>query len=84
MKINNDERSRYRISNLHRNQTYVGVLRRDRDSYLWTWKGHIDFTDGHNFQFASQRSFSTATEAEDYLCKFACDRIDNRLNASQF
>lgn len=83
MKINNEEKSRYRISDSHRNQTYVGVLKRDRDTYGWTWKGEIDFTDGHNFQFASQRSFSTATEAEDYLRRFARDRIDNRLNFSQ-
>lgn len=83
MKINNEEKSRYRISDSHRNQPFIGVLRRDRDTYGWTWKGEIDFTDGHNFQFASQRSFTTATEAEDYLRRFACDRIDNRLNFSQ-
>ena len=84
MKPNNEAKSRYRINDSHRNQTYSGVLQRDRDTYGWTWKGQIDYTDGHNFQFASQRSFNTATEAEDYLRRFACDRIDNRLNMNQF
>ena len=83
MKISNEDKSRYRISDSHRNQTYTGVFKRDRDTYGWTWKGEIDFSDGHNFQFASQRCFNTATEAEDYLRRFACDRIDNRLNLKQ-
>lgn len=83
MKMNNDERSRYRITDLHRNQRFVGVLKRDRDTYAWTWKGHIDFTDGHNVEFVSQRSFMTKTEAEDYMRRFACARIDNRLSLTQ-
>jgi hypothetical protein len=77
---NNSERSRYKISDIHRNQRYVAVLRRDRDTEAWTWRGHIDFSDGQNFEFSSQRTFSTATEAEDYMRRFACARIDNRLN----
>jgi hypothetical protein len=44
------------------------------------WKGRIDFVDGHNFEFASQRSFNTAVEAEDYLRRFACNHIDHRLS----
>ena len=76
----NEERSRYKISESHRNQNFVGVLRRDRDTDMWTWQGHIDYSDGQNFEFASQRGFSTATEAEDYLRRFACARIDNKLN----
>ncbi|TMA64523.1 MAG: hypothetical protein E6J73_07030 [Deltaproteobacteria bacterium] len=83
MKTNMEDRSRYRITDSHRNQTFVGELRKDRDTYAWTWKGHIDFTDGHNFEFASQRSFVTAVEAEDYLRRFACARIDNRLSTMQ-
>jgi hypothetical protein len=77
---NNEEKSRYRISDSHRNQTFVGVMKRDRDTYNWSWKGRIDFVDGHNFEFASQRSFNTATEAEDYLRRFACNHIDHRLS----
>ena len=84
MTTNSEERSRYRVTDSHRNQTFVGVLKRDRDTDLWTWKSHIDFTDGHNVEFASQRSFTTKTEAEDYMRRFACDRIDNRLSLNRF
>ena len=84
MTTNNEERSRYRVADSHRNQTFVGMLKRDRDTELWTWKSQIDFTDGHNVEFSSQRSFTTKTEAEDYMRRFACDRIDNRLSLSRF
>jgi len=82
MKINVEERSRYKITDSHRNQTYVAIIRKNRDNYAWTWQGHIDFTDGHNLEFASRRSFSSATEAEDYMRRFACARIDSRLNSA--
>jgi hypothetical protein len=75
----NKERSRYKITHSHRNQNFIGIIRKDRDTYAWTWKGHIDFADGQNFEFSSQRSFSTATEAEDCMRSFACARIDNQL-----
>lgn len=81
MKTDSAERQRYKITDSHRNQTFVATLRRDPETYCWSWKGHIDFTDGHNFSFASQRSFNTKLEAEDYLRRFACDRIDTRLSA---
>ena len=81
MAQSNEEKSRYKISDSHRNQTFVGVMKRNRDTYMWSWKGHIDFTDGHYFEFASQRSFDTATEAEDYMRRYACDRINYRMNA---
>jgi len=83
MKNNLEERSRYKISDSHRNQTFVAILRKDRDTYAWTWQGHIDFTDGHNLEFASQRNFSSAREAEDYMRRFACARIDSRLSTTQ-
>jgi len=83
MKLSNEDRCRYKITDSHRNQTFVGILKRDRDGYVWTWKGHIDFADGENFEFASQRTFATAVEAEDYLRRFACARIDNRLSLMQ-
>ena len=75
-----EDKSRYKISDSHRNQPFVGVMKRDRDTYSWTWKGHIEFADGHYFEFASQRSFDTATEAEAYMRRYACDRIDSRMN----
>ena len=80
MKAHTEERSRYKIADSHRNQAFVGVFRRDLNTDLWTWKGHIDFDDGHNVSFASQRSFTTQLEAEDYLRRFVRDRIDSRLN----
>ena len=79
MTTNTPERSHYKIEDSHRNQAYVGLLRRDPDTHSWSWKGHIDFSDGDNFEFASQRTFTTRTEAEDYMRRFARDRIDNRL-----
>ena len=83
MKTNTDERNRYSIKDSHRNQAFVGVLRRDMDTDSWTWKGHIDFDDGHNVTFSSQRSFATKLEAENYLRRFVCDRIDGRLSVTQ-
>ena len=80
MKTKDEDRQRYKITACHRNQTFVGQLRRDPDTYGWSWKGYINYDDGDSFSFASQRSFSTKEEAEDYLCRFARDRIDLRLN----
>ena len=76
-----EQRSRYKITALHRNQTFVAILRRNRDTDAWTWEGHIDFTDGRYLEFSSRRTFSTAPEAEDYMRRFACDRIDSQLRA---
>jgi hypothetical protein len=79
MNDKNETRSRYRITDSHRNQNFVGILRKDRDTYGWTWQGHIDFADGQNLEFSSRRSFPTATEAEDYMRRFACAQIDHQL-----
>jgi hypothetical protein len=83
MKTNKEEKSRYRITYSHRNQTFVGILKRDRDTYEWKWTGHIDFIDGHNVEFASQRSFTTKAEAEEYMRRFAFQHIDNRLSLTR-
>jgi hypothetical protein len=80
MNSNSEDRSRYTIKGSHRNQAFVGVIRRDPDTYCWTWKGRVDFDNGHNITFSSQRSFNTKLEAEDYMRRFAHDRIDSRLN----
>ena len=79
MKFSSQERQSYRISDSHRNQPFVGTVRRDPVAYGWTWKAHIDFLDGQNFSFVSQRTFSSDVEAKDYMRKFICDRIDVRL-----
>lgn len=81
MTQSNEEKSRYKISDSHLNQPFVGVLKRDRETYNWSWKGHIDFVDGYFFEFTSQRSFDTSIEAEAYLRRFACNQINNRMNA---
>jgi hypothetical protein len=77
--IPSEERSRYKINRSHRNQTINAVVSKDRDTYAWTWHGHIEFSDGQHFEFSSQRTFATAKEAEEYMCRFACDRIDSQL-----
>jgi hypothetical protein len=77
------ERSRYQIKGSHRNQTFVGVIRKDPDTYCWTWKGQIDFDDGHNVEFSSRRTFNTNLEAEDCMRQFARDHIDSRLRFTQ-
>jgi hypothetical protein len=79
MNTNHEKRSRYRITRSHRNQTFSALLNKNRDTYAWTWHGYIDFTDGQHFEFSSQRTFASATEAEEYVHRFACDRIDNQL-----
>jgi len=53
----------YKITDVHRQQSFKGVLKRDPDRYGWTWKGDITFSDGHNFSFASKRFFSSRLEA---------------------
>lgn len=83
MKNDMAERHRYKIKDSHRNQTFVGVLKKDPQTYSWTWSGHIDFADGQEFTFTSQRSFKTHIEAEQYLRQFACARIDSSLKGSQ-
>ena len=83
MKNNMEDRRRYTIKDSHRNQSFVGVLKKDPNSDAWTWSGHIDFEDGHEFTFMSQRSFRTHLEAEEYLRQFARARIDNRLKGNQ-
>ncbi|HEY7163490.1 MAG TPA: hypothetical protein VIB79_02920 [Candidatus Binatia bacterium] len=80
MKFTSQERQMYKVTDSHRNQTFVGTVRRDPTAYGWTWKAHINFADGQNFSFVSQRTFSTEVEATDYMRKFICDRIDNRLS----
>jgi hypothetical protein len=83
MRIDMEQRHRYKIKDCHRNQTFVGVMKKDPNTYAWTWEGHIDFEDGHEFAFVSQRSFPTHVEAEDYMRQFARARIDSRLAGTQ-
>jgi hypothetical protein len=75
-----EKRLRYKITRSHRNQNIIAIVTKDRDTHAWRWHGYIDFTDGQHFEFSSQRTFPTASEAEDYMCRFACDCIDNQLS----
>ena len=83
MKTNMEDRQRYRIKDSHRNQAFVGVVKKDPNTYAWTWSGHIDFEDGHEIKFNSQRSFPTHLEAEEYMRQFARAHIDSRLKGIQ-
>src|ERR687896_2470413 len=83
MKTNMEDRQRYRIKDSHRNQAFVGIVKRDPHTYAWTWSGHIDFEDGQEITFTSQRSFTTHVEAEEYMRQFARARIDSRLRGMQ-
>jgi hypothetical protein len=83
MKTKIEDRQRYRIKDSHRNQVFVGVLKKDPQSYAWTWSGYIDFEDGNESTFMSQRSFTTNVEAEEYLRQFVCARIDAKLRGAQ-
>jgi hypothetical protein len=83
MKTSPEDRQRYRIKDSHRNQPFVGVVKKDPNTYAWTWSGHIDFEDGHEIKFISQRSFTTHLEAEEYMRQFARAHIDSRLRGMQ-
>jgi hypothetical protein len=80
MKTGNGDRHVYRISDSHRKQLFVGVVRLGANTRSWTWQAEIDFEDGHNISFASQRSFVSHSEAEDYMRQFVRSRIDHRLS----
>lgn len=79
MTMFDEKRSRYKITRSHRNQNIIAIVSKDRRNDAWKWHGYIDFADGQHLEFSSQRVFASAREAEDYMCRFACDRIDNQL-----
>jgi hypothetical protein len=83
MKTANGHPHVYRISDSHRKQLFVGVLRLSADTRSWTWQAQIDFEDGHNVSFSSQRSFVSHSEAEDYMRQFVRSRIDHRLSITR-
>ena len=83
MKTSPEARQRYKIKDSHRNQPFVGIVRKDPNTYSWTWSSHIDFEDGHEIKFTSQRSFPTHLEAEEYMRQFARAHIDSRLRGIQ-
>jgi hypothetical protein len=82
MNIHNPGPKKYKIKESYRNQAYVGVFNLDPWTRLWAWKGHVDFNDGLHSLFTN-RSFTTALQAEEHMRQSAHQCIDNRLNAMQ-
>ena len=83
MKSPGTEKTRYKISEFYRKQSYEAVINRDPATLSWSWKGHIDFEDGPYSEFSSRRTFTTGAEAEGHMRRFAHERIDNWLRATQ-
>ena len=83
MKTHSSEKTRDKINEFYRNQPFDAVINRDPATRSWSWKGHIDLEDGPYSEFSSRRSFTTGSEAEDHMRRFAHERIDNWLRATQ-
>ncbi len=77
------ERSIYKFTATYRKQPFGGVISRDRDTRSWAWKGHIDFEDGPYRKFTSRRSFTTVSEAEEHMRRFAQEQIDNWFSGTR-
>ena len=83
MKARSTEKTRYKISEFYRKQPFDAVINRDPATLFWSWKGHIDFEDGPYSEFSGRRTFTTGSEAEDHMRRFAHERIDNWLRVTQ-
>ena len=83
MKNGEAEKSTYKVKQCYRNQLFGGVISRDSDRRSWVWKGHIDFEDGPYREFTSRRSFSSGSEAEEHMRRFAHEQIDNWFSATR-
>ena len=83
MKNGEAEKSIYKINESYRKQLIRGVISRDGGTRSWAWKGHIDFEDGPCRQFTSRRNFSTGSEAEEHMRRFAHEQIDNWFSATR-
>ena len=83
MKSRSTEKTRYKISEFYRKQSYEAVINRDPATLSWSWKGHIDFEDGPYSEFSSRRTFITGSEAEGHMRRFVHERIDNWLRVTQ-
>ena len=78
MSPNSRESKKYKIKESYRNQAYIGVVSLDPWTKSWAWKGHVDFNAGLHSMFTN-RTFTTALQAEDHMRQFAHQCIDNRL-----
>lgn len=77
------EKTRYKISEFYRKQSFAAVINQDPATHSWSWKGHIDLEKGPYAEFSSQRSFTTCSEAEAHMRRFAHERIDSWLRATE-
>jgi hypothetical protein len=82
MRNGDTEKSTYKIKESYRKQLFGGVISRDSDR-SWAWKGHIDFEDGPYREFTSRRNFTTGSEAEEHMRRFAREQIDNWFSATR-
>jgi hypothetical protein len=73
----------FKVKEWYRKQPFGGVINRDPTTLSWAWKGHIDFEDGPYSEFTSRRVFTSRSEAEDHMRRFAHERIDNWLSTTQ-
>jgi hypothetical protein len=83
MKNRSAEKTKYKISEFYRKQPFGAVINQDPATRWWSWKGHIDLEDGPYSEFSSRRTFTTGSEAEDHMRRFAHERIDNWFRATQ-
>jgi hypothetical protein len=77
------EKTRYKISEFYRKQSFAAVINKDPATGSWSWKGHIDLEKGPYSEFSSQRSFTSGSEAEAHMRRFAYERIDSWLRATE-
>ena len=68
----------YKIKESYRKQPYIAVISMDSWTNSWAWKCHVDFNAGLHPIFTN-RTFASATLAEDHMRQSAHQCIDNRL-----
>jgi hypothetical protein len=78
MSTRSQTNKKYTIKESYRNQPYSGVISFDSWTNTWAWKGHVDFNAGLHSMFTN-RTFTTAVQAEDHMRQSAHRCIDNRL-----
>ena len=74
----NQNNSSYKIRDSYRQQIFTALIRRDPMTLSWGWKAKVDFSAGLH-PMTTNRTFLTATEAEDHMRQSAYQCIDNRL-----
>ena len=78
MSSGNRQSKKYKVKESYRSQAYTGVISLDPWTNSWAWKGQVDFNAGLHSMFTN-RTFTTALQAEDHMRQSAHLCIDNRL-----